>query len=64
MQKKGRVRRMRGGWVYEASSIEADMQSLALDSVRRFLRTADILRTAARDAEDADPVNVGPQGIR
>lgn len=49
---------MRGGWVYEASSIEADMQSLALDSVRRFLRTA------ARDAEDADPVNVGPQGIR
>lgn len=64
MRKQGRVQRVRGGWVYEASSIDADMQALALGSVSRFLATADILRSAARTADDAGPVNVGHRGTR
>jgi DNA-binding IclR family transcriptional regulator len=64
MRKQGRVQRVRGGWVYEASSIDADLQALALGSVSRFLATADILRSAARAADDAGPVNVGHRGTR
>lgn len=64
MREQGRVQRSRGGWVYEASSIDADIQALTLGSVSRLLRAADILRSAARNADEAGPVKVGPRGAR
>ena len=50
MRSTGRVLRLPTGWVCDVSSIDADMRALTLDSVRRFLRTADIMRSAAKEA--------------
>jgi hypothetical protein len=50
MRAAGRVLRLRNGWVYDASSIDEDMQAMTLDSVRRFLQAADVMRSAAQDA--------------
>ena len=50
MRKSGRVLRLSSGWVYNVASIDADMLALTMDSVRRFLETADSMRSAARDA--------------
>lgn len=54
MRAAGRVLRLRDGWVYDASSIDADMQALTLDSVRHFLLAADAMRSAAQAAALVD----------
>lgn len=50
LKSAGRVLRVSKGWVFNAASIDADMQALTMDSVRRFLQTAEIMRSAAKDA--------------
>lgn len=50
MRASGRVLRLPNGWVYNASTIDADMLALTMDSVRRFMQTADIMRSVAKDA--------------
>jgi hypothetical protein len=50
MRSAGRVQRLPNGWVCDVSSVDADMQSLTMDGVRRFLQTADIMRSVLRDA--------------
>jgi hypothetical protein len=50
MRAAGRVYRLPDGWVYNASSVDADMQSLTVDGVRRFLQTADIMKSVLKDA--------------
>jgi hypothetical protein len=50
MQAAGRVHRLPNGWVYNASSVDADMQALTVDGVRRFLQTADIMQTVLKGA--------------
>jgi len=64
MRAAGRVHHLPNGWIYNASSVDAVMQSLTVDSVRRFLQTADIMQTVLKDAtvalrEDA-AVPAGP----
>lgn len=55
LRKRGSVLRLPEGWVYNVSSVDADMLALTMDSVRRFLQTADIMRSAAQDAATIDP---------
>jgi hypothetical protein len=50
MRIEGRVHRMPNGWVYVASSVDADMQALTMDGIRRFLQTADIMQSVLKDA--------------
>jgi len=57
MRATGRVLRLRNGWVYNVSTVDADMVALTMDSVRRFLQAADILRSAAKDAAALDPAD-------
>ncbi len=57
MRATGRVLRLRDGWVYDVSTIDADMLALTMDSVRRFLQTADIMRSAAKDAAATGPTD-------
>jgi hypothetical protein len=44
------VQRLPNGWVYVASSVDADMQALTMDGIRRFLQTADIMQSVLKDA--------------
>jgi hypothetical protein len=57
MRSAGLVQRLPGGWVFQASSVDADMQALTVDAIRRFLQTADLMRSilqaAAAVREDA-----------
>lgn len=53
MRSVGLVRRLPDGWVYDASSIDADMQALTLDSIRRFMQTADIMRSILQESAAA-----------
>jgi hypothetical protein len=57
MRAAGRVLRLRNGWVYNASTVDADMVALTMDSVRRFLQTAEIMRSAAKDAAAIGPAD-------
>ena len=57
MRAAGRVLRLRNGWVFDVTSIDADMLALTMDSVRRFLQTADIMRSAAKDAAAMGPTD-------
>jgi hypothetical protein len=50
MRTAGRVHRLPSGWVYNASSVDADMQALTMDGVRRFLQTADIMQSVLKEA--------------
>lgn len=50
MRAEGRVHRLPNGWVYNSSSVDADMQELTVDGVRRFLQTADIMQSVLKDA--------------
>ncbi len=58
LQAQGRVRRLAGGYVYDAGCVDAPMRELATDGVRRFLATAEQIGVVLRDAEQA----VGPGG--
>jgi hypothetical protein len=56
------VLRLPDGWVYDVSSIDKVMLALTMDSVSRFIQTADIMRSVAKDsaaiidaASDATP---------
>lgn len=53
MRSAGRVLRLREGWVYDVTSVDEDMQALTMDGVRRFLQTAEVLRSTLRDAASA-----------
>jgi hypothetical protein len=53
MRAAGRVHRLPNGWVYVASSVDADMQALTMDGIRRFLQTADIMQSVLKDATAA-----------
>lgn len=55
MRTSGRVLRLPNGWVFNVSSVDEDMLALTMDGVRRFLQTADIMRSAAKDAVTIDP---------
>jgi len=57
MRTAGRVLRLRNGWVYNVSTVDADMVALTMDSVRRFLQTAEIMRSAAKDAAAIGPAD-------
>jgi hypothetical protein len=63
LRKAGRVHRLPDGWVYDVASIDEDMQALAMDGVRRFLETADVMRAVLREAgaavRDRDPAPAG-----
>jgi hypothetical protein len=50
MRAAGRVHHLPNGWVYDASSVDADMQAMTVEGVRRFLKTADIMQTVLEDA--------------
>lgn len=50
MRSAGRVLRLRDGWVYDVTSVDEDMRALTMDGVRRFLETAEVLRSTLRDA--------------
>jgi hypothetical protein len=50
MRSAGRVRRLPDGWVFNVSSVDADMQALTMDGIRRFLQTADVMRSILKDA--------------
>jgi hypothetical protein len=50
MRVAGRVHHLPNGWVYNASSVDAGMQALTVDGVRRFLETADLMQTILKDA--------------
>ena len=52
MRSAGRVLRLRDGWVYDVSSVDADMQALTMEGVRRFLQTAEAMQSTLRDAAD------------
>jgi hypothetical protein len=53
MRKQGRVRRLPDGWVYDASAVDADMKALTMGAMRRFLETADVMRSLLKDAATA-----------
>lgn len=53
LESQGRVRRLDGGYVYDAGSVDAPMRELAIDGLRRFLATAEQIGAALRDAEQA-----------
>lgn len=53
MRSAGLVRRLPDGWVYDQSSVDADMQALTVDAVRRFLQTADHMRSILQEAAAA-----------
>ena len=57
MRAAGRVLRLRNGWVYNVATVDADMVALTMDSVRRFLQAADIMRSAAKDAAALGPAD-------
>jgi hypothetical protein len=57
MRAAGRVIRLPKGWVYDVASVDQDMLELTMDSVRRFLLTADIMGSAAKDAAAIDPTD-------
>jgi hypothetical protein len=50
MRSVGLVQRLPDGWVYDGTSIDADMQALTLDAIRRFMQTADIMRSILQEA--------------
>jgi hypothetical protein len=50
MRAAGRVQRLSGGWVLDVSAVDADMQTLTMHGVVRFLQAADAMRAIARDA--------------
>lgn len=53
MRSIGLVHRLPNGWVYDASAVDADMQALTVDAIRRFLQTSDIMRSILREAATA-----------
>jgi hypothetical protein len=53
MRAAGRVQRLPGGWVFDVSSVDADMRALTMDGVVRFLQAADTMRAVARGAAGA-----------
>jgi hypothetical protein len=53
MEAAGRVRRVADGWVFDVSSVDPEMQALTMDGVRRFMKTADALRSHLDDAARA-----------
>jgi hypothetical protein len=50
MRAAGRVYHLPNGWVYNASSVDAQMQALTVDGVRRFVQTAGIMQSLLEDA--------------
>jgi hypothetical protein len=50
MEAAGRVHHLPNGWVYDASSVDAQMQALTVDGVRRFLQTAGIMQSVLEEA--------------
>ena len=50
MRSVGLVQRLPDGWVYDGTSIDADMQALTVDAIRRFMQTADIMRSILQEA--------------
>jgi hypothetical protein len=50
MRAAGRVHRLPNGWTYNAASVDPEMQALTLDGIRRFLQTADVMRSVLKDA--------------
>jgi hypothetical protein len=50
MRSVGLVQRLSDGWVYDVSSIDADMKALTVDAIRRFLQTADTMRSILQEA--------------
>lgn len=72
MQAAGRVRRVPAGWVYEASSVDAEFQALTIEGMRRFLQTADMMRSVLQGAAAAireegvtraSPADTGEQAV-
>lgn len=53
MEAAGRVRRVAEGWVLDVATVDPEMQVLTMDGVRRFLKTADALRSVLDDASRA-----------
>jgi hypothetical protein len=51
MRSVGLVQRLSDGWVYDVSSIDADMKALTVDAIRRFLQTADTMRSILQETE-------------
>jgi hypothetical protein len=49
----GRVQRVEGGWVLSVDNIDTAMQELTMQSARRFLEVADVMRAALTDAASA-----------
>jgi len=62
MRAAGRVQRLPDGWVFDASSVDADMQALTMDGVVRFLQAADTMRAVIRDAAVAARTDGAPPG--
>ena len=62
MRAAGRVQRLPGGWVYDISTVDADMQALTMDGVVRFLQAADTMRAIIRDAAVAARTDGAPPG--
>jgi hypothetical protein len=50
LRSAGRVQRLPDGWVCDVSAVDADMQALTMDGVRRFLQTADQMKCILQDA--------------
>jgi hypothetical protein len=53
MRSVGLAQRLPDGWVYDQSSVDADMQALTVDAIRRFLQTADLMKSILKEAEAA-----------
>jgi hypothetical protein len=53
MRAAGRVQRLPGGWVYDVTSVDTDMQALTMDGVVRFLGTADAMRAIVQEVSRA-----------
>jgi DNA-binding IclR family transcriptional regulator len=53
MRSLGLAQRLPDGWVYDPSSVDADMQALTVDSIRRFMQTADVMRSILQEAAAA-----------
>lgn len=59
MRSAGRVQRLPNGWVCDVASVDPDMRALTMDGVRRFLQTADIMRSVLRDARQGANTTAG-----
>lgn len=53
LEAAGRVQRLAGGWVLRVDAIDAEMQEMTMQSARRFLEVADVMRAALADASAA-----------